>query len=177
MTTMGEAKRRLAAEPHNDRTEADSLDYLGNLTVTVMDRDDRPPKIDLALLYASEAFVADEYWPTYTQDNAIVGGFVLLALDGKPPERPLRIDELPAGRGGSRRQWTARLAIFGRNEQIFAIVVVLPDGRMITWDRDVEPEEARFRAETERAHAFRALIEAKGFATSAHTQWMPGTGP
>jgi hypothetical protein len=41
---------------------------------------------------------------------------------------------------------------------------------MITWDRDVEPEDARFRAETEHAHTFRALIDAKGFATSAHAQ-------
>jgi hypothetical protein len=183
--TMGEAKPRLAAEPPNDRTEALSLDYLGDLTVTVMDRhltvtvmdrDDRPPKIDLTLLDASEAFLASECWPSYVQDNAIVGGLVLVALDGKPPEKPLRIDELPSGRAVRGRQSTARLAVFGRNEQIFATAMVLPDGRMITWDRDVEPEDARFRAETEHAHTFRALIEAKGFAMWAHTQWMPGTG-
>jgi hypothetical protein len=82
--TTGEAKPRLAAEPPNDRTEALSLDYLGDLTVTVMDRDDRPPKIDLRLLYACEAFLASECWPTYAQDNAIVGGLVLVAVDGKP---------------------------------------------------------------------------------------------
>jgi hypothetical protein len=111
--TMGEAKPRLAAEPPNDRTEALSLDYLGDLTVTVLDRDDRPPKIDLRLLYASEAFRASECWPTYTQDNAIVGGLVLVALDGKPPEKPLRIDELPSGRAVRGRQSTARPAVFG----------------------------------------------------------------
>jgi hypothetical protein len=135
-----------------------------------MDHDDRPPKIDLRLLYASEAFLASECWPTYAQDNAIVGGSVLVAFDGQPPEKPLKIDELPSGRVVRGRQSSVRLAVFGRNVQIIATAVVLPDGRMITWDRDVEPEDARFRAETEHAHTLRALIEAKGFATSAAAQ-------
>jgi hypothetical protein len=42
---------------------------------------------------------------------------------------------------------------------------------MIAWDYDDEaPVDVRFRAETEHAPTFTALIEAKGFATSAHAQ-------
>jgi hypothetical protein len=175
---MGEGKRRSAAKPHDDRTEADSLDYLGDLTVTVIARDDRPPSIDLALLYASEAFLAYDHWPTSAQNKAKIDGMALALLDSEPPEKPLRLDEMPRSRSDPRRQWTAKLAIFGRNEQLFATRVVLPDGRMIAWDYDDEaPGGVRFRAETEHAPTFTALIEAKGFATSVHTQWMPGTGP
>jgi hypothetical protein len=173
---MGEATRRSAAKPRDDRTEADSLDYLGDLTVTVMAPDDRPPspgrphslKIDLAFLYASEVFLAYDHWPTSAQNKANIGGIVLAVLDGEPPKKSLGLDEMPRGRSVSGRQWTAKLAIFGRNEQLFATMVILPDGRMIAWDYDDEaPAGVRFRAETEHAPTFTALIEAKGFATSA----------
>jgi hypothetical protein len=147
----------------------DRLAYLGDLTVTTA----RSITFDLTLLYASDDLLAYQDWRGFTQRTGNVGAMILAVLDGKPPQKPLSVEEaaklLP--QPPPCRQWTVKLVILeprdekGGSEKL----LLLPDGRFIIWEPEGEVG-TRLRAETERAPALTALVEA-ALAASAKRQF------
>ena len=129
------------------------LVYLGDLKLRAQGR---CVGTDLALLYASEDFLAYDRWPVLAKKEAENCAPVLAILCDTPLDAPISLPRwLP---GTEVRDLAVRLAIFvdagaPRSETL----LVMPNGRLIIWELD-DQNGLMIRVETARALAMAELI-------------------
>jgi hypothetical protein len=146
------------------------LDYLCNLRVRAYGRS---LGFDPGLVYASERFLAFDEWPTYAKRAAENGARILAMIGDAPLATPISAAEAKkmAVVDGPSREWAVRLAIFADpNVRRTEAVLLMPDGRLITWD------DLTIRLETARAPAMTELIEQAATAELRVNRKPAGTG-
>lgn len=133
-----------------------ALHYLGDLRTVVYGR---TVGIDLALVYASEAFLRQDWWPTYAKEVGDHGAIVLAEVAHLPLDAPVSLKGGSFLTGAAQpREWAVRLAVFtDETEESARPLLVMPDGRLINW-RPGEDDDVVVCLETERASAIMALI-------------------
>jgi hypothetical protein len=133
-----------------------ALHYLSDLRTRV---DGRTVWTDRTFIYASEAFLAKDWWPTYAKAVGEHGAIVLARIDSVPLDAPvsLKFDSFPL-LTTEPREWTVRLAVFtDEAEDTARPLLITPDGRLINW-RLGEDDDVVVCLETRRASAINALI-------------------
>jgi hypothetical protein len=133
-----------------------ALHYLSDLRTRV---DGRTVWTDRTFIYASEAFLAKDWWPTYAKAVGEHGAIVLARIDSVPLDAPvsLKFDSFPL-LTTEPREWTVRLAVFtDEAEDTARPLLITPDGRLINW-RLGEDDDVVVCLETRRALAINALI-------------------
>jgi hypothetical protein len=132
-----------------------ALHYLGDLRTRVHGR---TVWIDRAFVYASEAFLAKDWWPTYAKEVAEHGAIVLARIDNVPLDAPVSLKFGCSILTTEPREWSVRLAVFTDvAEDVARPLLIIPDGRLINWSGG-EDDDVVVCLETRRASAIMALI-------------------